>query len=96
MPPHTTLGLPRGENHWRNAAQLLQPLVARFLRRQADPADSLDHLAAAIVEPRAGLLTYAIGEPAAPVQLMGLYQTKGRETDGTVGRDDQSAITFAR
>ncbi|MGC4819080.1 UvrD-helicase domain-containing protein [Micromonospora sp. DT63] len=81
---HTTLGLPRGENHWHNATQLLQPLVARHLRRHPDPADAIEHLAAAIGEHRAGLLSYAVGEPAAPVQLMGLYQTKGREADATI------------
>jgi DNA helicase-2/ATP-dependent DNA helicase PcrA len=82
--PSSTLGLDRGENHWLNAAHLLQPLVARLLRRQSDPAEVLDHLAAAIAEHRAGLLTHTVGEQAAPVQLMGLYQTKGREADATI------------
>jgi DNA helicase II / ATP-dependent DNA helicase PcrA len=81
---HTALGLPRGERHWQNAAHLLQPLVARHLRRHSDPAEALEHLDAAIAEHRTGLLTHAVGEPVAPVQLMGLYQTKGREADATV------------
>ncbi|GIF48184.1 DNA helicase-2/ATP-dependent DNA helicase PcrA [Asanoa ferruginea] len=81
---HTALGLPQGEKHWQNAAQLLEPLVARASRRHADPAEALEHLAAAISDHRAGLLTHVVGEPAASVQLMGLYQTKGREADATI------------
>ncbi|GAA0902254.1 UvrD-helicase domain-containing protein [Virgisporangium aurantiacum] len=81
---HAQLGLPRGERHWQHAAQLLQPQVVRQLRRHADPADALEALDAAIGAYRADLLTYATGEPATPVQLMGLYQTKGREADATV------------
>ncbi|MDQ7909084.1 AAA family ATPase [Phytohabitans sp. ZYX-F-186] len=81
---HATLGLTRGQSHWHSAARLLQPLVARHLRRHPDPADALEHLAAAIDTHRTGLLTHTVGEPATPVQLMGLYQTKGREADATI------------
>ncbi|MBT8227729.1 MAG: AAA family ATPase [Dactylosporangium sp.] len=78
------LGLPRGDRHWRHAAQLLQPQVVRHLRRHRDQVDALEALNTAIAAYRTDLLTYATGEPGAPVQLMGLYQTKGREADATV------------
>ncbi|MCA1705185.1 MAG: hypothetical protein LC808_18775, partial [Actinobacteria bacterium] len=81
---HTTLGLPRGENHWQRAARLLRPLLTRSLRRSTDLTEVLDKLNNAIIEHRTSLLTHATGEPALPVQLMGLYQTKGREADATV------------
>ncbi|MEH0824546.1 MULTISPECIES: UvrD-helicase domain-containing protein [unclassified Micromonospora] len=81
---HAGLGLPRGERHWQRATQLLRPTVTRILRRHAEPGDALERLDAAIGEQRTGLLTYATSEPTAPVQLMGLYQTKGREADATV------------
>lgn len=78
------LGLPRGERHWQRATQLLQPIVSRSLRRHADPQTALEHLDVAVVQHRTDLLTNAIDEPAPPVQLMGLYQTKGREADATI------------
>lgn len=81
---HTTLGLTRGESHWHNAAELLQPLAGRYLRRHPDPAEAIEHLAAGIAKHRTGMLTHSVGEPAAAVQLMGLYQTKGREADATI------------
>ncbi|WP_435204117.1 UvrD-helicase domain-containing protein [Micromonospora sp. bgisy143] len=81
---HDTLGLPRGGRHWQRAAQLLQPQVVRHLRRHSEPAEALGALDTAIAAYRTDLLTHVTGEPAAPVQLMGLYQTKGREADATV------------
>lgn len=81
---HDDLGLPRGAGHWHRAGQLLQPQVVRHLRRHSDPAKALDALNTAIRAHHTELLTYANGEPVAPVQLMGLYQTKGREADATV------------
>jgi DNA helicase II / ATP-dependent DNA helicase PcrA len=41
-------------------------------------------LNSAITKQRASLLTYATDTDPVPVQLMGLYQTKGREADATV------------
>lgn len=81
---HHGLGLPRGERHWQRATHLLQPIVNRSLRRHADPRAALEHLDVAVAQHRTDLLTYAIDEPTPPVQLMGLYQTKGREADATV------------
>lgn len=81
---HTKLGLPRGEQHWERAARLLRPLVTRSMRRGTDPAEALAHLADAVAARRTDLLTHATGEPSTQVQLMGLYQTKGREADATV------------
>ncbi|MQA88370.1 MAG: AAA family ATPase [Streptosporangiales bacterium] len=81
---HHGLGLPRGERHWQRANHLLQPIVSRNLRRHADPQTALEHLDVAVAQHRTNLLTYAIDEPTPPVQLMGLYQTKGREADATI------------
>ncbi len=81
---HAELGLPRAENHWKRAARLLRPLVSRSLRRSTDLAEALDNLDNAVAKHRTSLLTHATGEPSSPVQLMGLYQTKGREADATV------------
>lgn len=81
---HTMLGLPRGENHWQRAARLLRSLLTRHLRYSTDLSEVLSNLNNAIAEHRTDLLTHTTGEPASPVQLMGLYQAKGREADATV------------
>jgi ATP-dependent DNA helicase UvrD/PcrA len=81
---HAALGLPRGENHWQRAARLLRPLLTRHLRSAIDLTEALHNLNDAVIQYRTSLLTYAAGEPSPPVQLMGLYQTKGREADATV------------
>jgi DNA helicase-2/ATP-dependent DNA helicase PcrA len=78
------LGLTRGERPWRRAARLLRPLVTRAARQAATADNALTLLERAISRQRASLLTYAAGADPTPVQLMGLYQTKGREADATV------------
>ena len=81
---YATLGITRGGRQWQQAAQLLRPLVTQAARRSSATAGQLDLLDRALTSQRAGLLTYAAGADPAPVQLMGLYQTKGREADATV------------
>jgi DNA helicase-2/ATP-dependent DNA helicase PcrA len=81
---HRLLGLTRGERQWRRAAKLLRPLVSRSARRAARAGSTLALLDRAIAQQRAGLLTGAADADPVPVQLMGLYQTKGREADATV------------
>jgi DNA helicase-2/ATP-dependent DNA helicase PcrA len=81
---HEVLGLIRGERQWRRAARLLRPLVARSARHATRADSALTLLDRAIVHQRASLLTYATDAEPVPVQLMGLYQTKGREADATV------------
>jgi DNA helicase-2/ATP-dependent DNA helicase PcrA len=81
---HASLGLPRGEQHWERAGRLLRPLVTRSMRRGTDLVAAFAHLADAVAARRTDLLTHATSEPTTSVQLMGLYQTKGREADATV------------
>jgi DNA helicase-2/ATP-dependent DNA helicase PcrA len=81
---HRGIGLPRGHRHWDRAAQLMRPLVARSLRRASDQASALKLLKSAVTERGVSLLTYETDGLATPVQLMGLYQAKGREADATI------------
>ena len=81
---HRTLGLTRGERPWHRAARLLRPIAARSARRASKPDGALTLLSHAVSQQRASLLTYATDADVVPVQLMGLYQTKGREADATV------------
>jgi DNA helicase-2/ATP-dependent DNA helicase PcrA len=81
---HTALGITRGGRQWHRAARLLRPLVARATRRTSSNSAALELLDRTLTRQRAGLLTYAADADAVPVQLMGLYQTKGREADATV------------
>ncbi|MGW7519532.1 UvrD-helicase domain-containing protein [Streptomyces sp. NPDC054796] len=83
---HRGIGLPRGQRHWDRAAQLLRPLMAQSLRRAPDNAGALKLLDQAVTERGVSLLTCETDGANAetPVQLMGLYQAKGREADATV------------
>lgn len=67
----------RGERQWRRAARLLRPLVARSARHATSAVTALTLLDQAVSRQRASLLTYAADADPVPVQLMGLYQTKG-------------------
>jgi DNA helicase-2/ATP-dependent DNA helicase PcrA len=81
---HHGLGFIRGERQWRRAARLLRPLAARSARHATRADRALTLLDRAIAQQRARLLTYTTDADPVPVQLMGLYQTKGREADATV------------
>jgi DNA helicase-2/ATP-dependent DNA helicase PcrA len=81
---HRLLGLTRGERQWRRAARLLRPLVARSARHATRTDSALALLDRAVSRQRASMLTHAADADPVPVQLMGLYQTKGREADATV------------
>ncbi len=78
------IGYSSGAKFWEQASRLLRPLTVSSMRRGATQDESLELLEAAVADRRASVLTSASGEPTAPVQLMGLYQTKGREADATV------------
>jgi DNA helicase-2/ATP-dependent DNA helicase PcrA len=80
---YASLGITRGGQQWQRAARLLRPLVTRAARRASTTSGQLDLLDRAVTSQRAGLLTYAVDASPAPAQLMGLYQTKGREADAT-------------
>jgi DNA helicase II / ATP-dependent DNA helicase PcrA len=60
------------------------PGGARSARHTARVDGALALLDRAVSQQRASLLTYATDADPVPVQLMGLYQTKGREADATV------------
>jgi DNA helicase-2/ATP-dependent DNA helicase PcrA len=83
---HTNLGLPAKATSWNGAASQLRPMLARTDRGpgRKTPAAQLARLEAQLQEQRVGLLTEAYSEHEPDVQLMGLYQTKGREADSTV------------
>ncbi|MEU8061789.1 hypothetical protein [Microbispora bryophytorum] len=62
-------------------------MLAQSLRRVGDRRDIasvLDHLRQAVIGRRTALLTDETDGIGAPIQLMGLYQTKGREADATI------------
>jgi DNA helicase-2/ATP-dependent DNA helicase PcrA len=78
------LGVTRGDRTWRRAARLLRPLVTRSARHASRTEGALSLLDRAVSQQRASLLSHATDADPVPVQLMGLYQTKGREADATV------------
>jgi DNA helicase-2/ATP-dependent DNA helicase PcrA len=76
------LKLPAGQRHWDRAAHLLRTLTIQSRRQVRDRSDTsavLDRLRQAIAGRRVALLTDDMGGTSARIQLMGLYQTKGRE-----------------
>lgn len=83
---HHRLGLPSKSSAWSSASALLGPLRARarrMLGRRASPADLVRLVTGWAEETSAGLLT-DLGDDPQEVQLMNLYQTKGRESDATI------------
>ena len=82
---HDALGLPQKSGAWQQAATLLSVMYARATRTSSTRDDH--HMVAAIsAEAREAsyvALTDSVLSPR-EVQLMNLYQTKGREADATV------------
>lgn len=82
---HMTLGLPSKSSAWDDAASLITTMHVRALR--LGPTTDAPMLARAIAadarEATYVTLTESVVRPR-PVQLMNLYQTKGREADATV------------
>jgi DNA helicase-2/ATP-dependent DNA helicase PcrA len=84
---HQLLNLSPGQRHWDRAADLLGPMLAQSLRHAADPSDTkavLNYLEQVVTGRRTALLTYETDGINAPIQLMNLHQTKGREADATI------------
>lgn len=83
---HDAIGLPSKSNAWTEASRLLLPMAARA-RRVLGPgatnAQVLNHLAKAAREVGYTVLTDVAVSPR-DIQLMNLYQTKGREADATI------------
>lgn len=83
---HTSIGLPDKSAAWRDASTLMATMYARAVQRFGPGARQLDLSEAIAGEAREATyaaLTESLVRPR-PVQLMNLYQTKGREADATV------------
>jgi DNA helicase-2/ATP-dependent DNA helicase PcrA len=78
------VGLLRGGRAWERAGSILRSALAGALRYSGDTNVAMERLERLVEQRRATLLTAAAAEEPAPVQLMGLYQTKGREADAAV------------
>jgi len=82
---YESLGLPRGASAWRNATKLLSSILGpRALSLEGLPPQGVGHIREAIEQQHLTLLTNENVSDVAPVQLMGLYQTKGREVDAAI------------
>lgn len=79
------IGLTRGERAWARSTVILRGLLGPRICRAADlPPGGFDFLRERLTDEQVSLLTYNdTGDPAG-VQLMGLYQSKGREADATI------------
>lgn len=83
---HQTIGLPSKSNAWSQATSLLRTMRARAVRQVGRTGAKLlvvHRIAAAAREATYSVLTDMAVDPQ-DVQLMNLYQTKGREADATV------------
>ena len=82
---HSHLGLMEKESAWALAAQMLRPMHARARRETSglEVQRVVEYIGAAAREATYSLLTDTSSDPH-EVQLMNLYQTKGREADATV------------
>lgn len=83
---HGTIGLSAKSNAWADASKLLAPMAARALRllgQGASEVSIVNNLSVAAREATYSALTDVTFSPR-PIQLMNLYQTKGREADATV------------
>ena len=79
------VGLPRGASAWRNAGRLLASTLGPWiLSIDGMPPAGISHIREAIEQQHLSLLTYDADAETSPVQLMGLYQTKGREVDAAL------------
>lgn len=82
---YDSVGLARGESAWRSATRLLSNLLGpRALSLRSFPDGGISHLRESIAQQHLALLMNDEAKASAPVELMGLYQTKGREVDAAV------------
>ena len=80
-----SIGLVRGERSWSQGFRLFASLLGpRLCRSDGFPTDGFESIKAKLVDEQISLLTGSDVAPASEVQLMGLYQSKGREADATV------------
>lgn len=82
--PHA-IGLTRGGRAWARSTVILRALLGPRLCRAATlPAGGFDFLRERLTDEQVSLLTYSNADDSSAVQLMGLYQSKGREADATI------------
>jgi len=80
-----SIGLVRGERSWSQGFRVFASLLGpRLCRSHGFPTDGFESIEAKLVDEQISLLTGSDVAPASEVQLMGLYQSKGREADATV------------
>lgn len=83
---HEAIGLPSKSSAWKDASSLMATMHARIARRLR-PGAAAQQIALALAgEAREATFTTLTDSVARPrgVQLMNLYQTKGREADATI------------
>jgi DNA helicase-2/ATP-dependent DNA helicase PcrA len=79
------IGLTRGGRAWIRSTVLLRALLGpRLCRLEAFPPGGFEVLRQRITEEQVSLLTYSDSDNPVDIQLMGLYQSKGREADATI------------
>ncbi len=79
------IGLTRGERAWARSTVILRSLLGpRLCRATTFPQDGFDFLRGRLTDRQVSLLTNNNADDPADVQLMGLYQSKGREADATI------------
>lgn len=83
---HTSVGLPSKSSAWHDGAALIRTMHARAVRRlgATAPASAVARFIAAEAREAACTTLTESGVNPRDVQLMNLYQTKGREADATV------------
>lgn len=79
------IGLKRGASAWQTATRLMSSLLGpRALTVPGLPPAGISRIRRAVEQQHLALLTYDQEQSAAPVELMGLYQSKGREVDAAI------------
>lgn len=79
------IGLTRGGRAWARSTVILRALLGpRLCRAATFPPGGFESLRERLTDQQVSLLTYSDADDPADVQLMGLYQSKGREADATI------------
>lgn len=79
------IGLTRGGRAWARSTATLRALLGpRLGRAPTFPGGGFGFLREQLTGQQAALLTYSAADAPADVQLMGLFQSKGREADATI------------
>lgn len=79
------VGLTRGGRAWARSTVILRALLGpRVCRATTMRSEGFDLLRERLIDEQVALLTYSDSGDPMKVQLMGLYQSKGREADATI------------